>query len=58
MKRPFSIGLIVVSILQLSSIAMAGKWDQQWKQVDEAQKKGLPKTAIESWTPSSRGYRG
>ena len=34
---------------------MAGKWDQQWKQVDEAVNKGLPKTAIERLDPIIQG---
>ena len=34
---------------------MAGKWDQQWKEVDEAVNKGLPKTAIERLDPIIQG---
>ena len=34
---------------------VAGKWDAQWKKVDEAVQKGLPKTAIEELQPILAG---
>ena len=47
--------LLVVVVLLQGAQAMAGKWDQQWKQVDEAVNKGLPKTAIERLDPIIQG---
>ncbi len=40
---------LLVALLPLA--AVAGPRDQQWKEVDEAVKKGLPKTAIEKLNP-------
>ncbi len=38
-------------ILAAATAARADKWDAQWKKVDEAAQKGLPKTAIEQLQP-------
>ena len=37
--------------LAAAAVARADKWDAQWKKVDEAVQKGLPKTAIEQLQP-------
>jgi uncharacterized protein YfaS (alpha-2-macroglobulin family) len=48
-RRPFVIAL--VSLLAAITLVAAGPRDVQWKEVEEAVKKGLPKTAIEKLDP-------
>ncbi len=55
MYRTLVLLLAAVVILFQGPHANAGKWDQQWKQVDEAVNKGLPKTAIERLDPIIQG---
>ena len=56
MNRAILFPLVVVATLLLQGPqVMAGKWDQQWKQVDDAVNKGLPKTAIERLNPIIQG---
>ncbi len=43
--------LLSIAILAAAAVARADKWDAQWKKVDEAVQKGLPKTAIEQLQP-------
>ena len=43
--------LLLCLTLLAPGIAMADKWDAQWKKVDEAVNQGLPKTAIEQLQP-------
>ena len=47
--------LAVVTLLVLASSLFAGPRDALWKQVDEAVKKGLPKTAITNLEPIIQG---
>ena len=51
----FVLLLAAVVFLLPGTPAGAGKWDQQWKQVEEAVQKGLPKTAIERLDPIIQG---
>jgi uncharacterized protein YfaS (alpha-2-macroglobulin family) len=55
MYRSLVLLLAAVAVLFQESQAIAGKWDPQWKQVDEAVNKGLPKTAIERLDPVIQG---
>ena len=55
MKTWCAILLLAIGILTPASSAVAGKWDSQWKQVDDAVKRGLPKTAIEHLVPIIEG---
>ncbi len=48
-------GLFVLLALLLASPAWAGARDEQWRKVDEAIGKGLPKTAIEQLEPIIAG---
>ena len=45
-KWPITL-LLAVIFLPLWASLMADKWESQWKGVDEAVSKGLPKTAID-----------
>ena len=47
--------LSIVFALMLAKTALAGPRDAQWKEVDEAIKKGLPKTAVERLNPIIEG---
>ena len=49
MKTWYSFG--VLALLWLSLVVQAGPRDRQWKEVDDALKKGLPKTAIGKLEP-------
>ncbi len=51
MKRRLAIILLGALFIGLFSLSWAGPRDSQWKQVDEAIQKGLPKTAIEHLEP-------
>jgi uncharacterized protein YfaS (alpha-2-macroglobulin family) len=51
MNRRFTILLSMVLLSASLLFAFAGTRDEQWKQVDEAMSKGLPKTAIEKLEP-------
>ncbi len=42
---------LFLALTLLAPAAWADKWDAQWKKVDEAVQKGLPKTAIEQLQP-------
>ncbi len=55
MHRTLILLLAAVVFLLQGPQAIAGKWDPQWKQVDEAVNKGLPKTAIERLDPIIQG---
>ena len=55
MYRAIVLLLAAVVFLLQGPQAIAGKWDPQWKQVDEAVNKGLPKTAIERLDPIIEG---
>ena len=43
--------LLALCFCFVSGLAPGAPRDAQWKEVDEAQKKGLPKTAIEKLNP-------
>jgi hypothetical protein len=45
----------VVTILSLATGILAGPRDEQWKKVDDAVNKGLPKTAVEQLEPIITG---
>jgi len=49
MKTRFLFG--VIALLTLAASVLAGPRDRQWEKVDEAVKKGLPKTAIAELEP-------
>ena len=49
-----SIASLIVLVVGLPAFA-AGPRDEQWKKVDEAMQKGLPKTAIEQLGPIIAG---
>ncbi len=51
MNRRFAVVLSAVLLSVSLLFAFAGTRDEQWKQVDEAMKQGLPKTAIEKLEP-------
>ena len=56
MYRTIVLFLSAAAVLLLQGPqAIAGKWDQQWKQVDEAVNQGLPKTAVERLDPIIQG---
>lgn len=52
MKRIIHLALCFCFV---SGLALAGPRDAQWKEVEEAQKKGLPKTAVEKLDPLITG---
>src|SRR5262245_55470128 len=54
MKKTLSL-LVMLNFLLVSLVLGAGKRDAQWKEVDDAEKKGLPKTAIEKLGPIIEG---
>ncbi|MDP7301546.1 MAG: hypothetical protein QGG09_00500, partial [Pirellulaceae bacterium] len=45
------IASLILLLFTTVAIAWVGPRDSQWKEVDEAMKKGLPKTAIEKLSP-------
>ncbi len=47
-KLIFTLAFLLAAI---TSVGLAGPRDNQWKEVEEAVKKGLPKTAIEKLEP-------
>ncbi|MCH5375906.1 MAG: hypothetical protein JJ992_18200, partial [Planctomycetes bacterium] len=47
--------LSLLAVLVMTSVSPAGPRDDQWKAVDEAIQKGLPKTAIELLEPIIKG---
>jgi 5-hydroxyisourate hydrolase-like protein (transthyretin family) len=47
---PLAVACLLAAVTFVTS-AVAGPRDEQWKEVDEAVKKGLPKTAIEKLEP-------
>src|SRR5437016_13807522 len=49
MKR--AVFAVLVCLLMNASLAFAASREAQWKEVEEAVKKGLPKTAIEKLEP-------
>ncbi len=52
----FSTGLVVFFVIfTVSPLFSAEKWTEQWKKVNEAVKKGLPKTAIKCLDPIIKG---
>ena len=53
MKR--AVFAVLVCLLMNASLAFAASREAQWKEVEEAVKKGLPKTAIEKLEPIIRG---
>ena len=53
-RRPFAIVLACL-LFAITSSAHAGPRDAQWKEVEEAVQKGLPKTAIEKLEPIIEG---
>ena len=53
-RRPLAIVLACL-LFAITSIAQAGPRDAQWKEVEEAVQKGLPKTAIEKLEPIIEG---
>ena len=55
MKKWLTILLLAVGMLVPATGAVGGKWDSQWKQVEDATKRGLPKTAIERLRPIIEG---
>ena len=55
MKKRLAVLLVLTAILALWTAAMAAKWETEWKKVDEAVNKGLPKTAIEALNPIIEG---
>ena len=55
MTRILSAALLAPMLLACTLPALAGPRDEQWKKVDEAIKKGLPKTAVKHLEPIIRG---
>src|SRR5205823_4182617 len=53
MKRVLAVVLVTMAVN--SSLSFAASREAQWKEVEEAVKKGLPKTAIEKLEPIIRG---
>src|ERR1700733_1829353 len=51
LRTSFRLGAVLATALVAFLIVSAGPRDDQWKKVDEAVKKGLPKTAIENLQP-------
>ena len=51
LKTPFRLAAVLLVALIAFIAVDAGPRDDQWKKVDEAVKKGLPKTAIEHLQP-------
>ncbi len=54
-SRRFAICVLLLSVAAIPLAWAAGPRDQLWKEVDEAMKKGLPKTAIEKLDPIIEG---
>ncbi|HOX56208.1 MAG TPA: alpha-2-macroglobulin family protein [Candidatus Paceibacterota bacterium] len=56
LQLPFSLFTVAIAALLVTSFPLqAGSRDVQWKQVEEAIKKGLPKTAITNLEPIIQG---
>src|SRR5436190_23581378 len=49
------LAVVLVTLVVNSSLAFAASRETQWKEVEEAVKKGLPKTAIEKLEPIIQG---
>src|SRR5437773_12042686 len=49
MMKTFSLSGILIALTL--HVAVAGPRDEQWKKVEEAKQKGLPKSAIEALEP-------
>ena len=47
--------IVLISMTLITNPAAAGTWDADWKKVDDAVQKGLPKTAIDALQPIITG---